>query len=142
MSLYYISMVMIILSNILYHLSSKSIPAKVNPIVPLIATYSTALFLSLAILFVFPSNEGRFQSFKEVNWASYTLGFSIVALEMGFLLAYRSGWNVSLAALVAQVVVSLLLIPIGIFFFREHLSLKNVVGIVLSIIGIIFISQK
>jgi multidrug transporter EmrE-like cation transporter len=70
------------------------------------------------------------------------LGFAVVGLEIGFLLAYRAGWNISLAGLYANVIVALILIPIGIVFFKDQISVTKAVGIVLSIAGIIFISLK
>ncbi|AST56348.1 membrane protein [Thermoanaerobacterium thermosaccharolyticum] len=38
---------------------------------------------------------------------------------MGFLLAYRVGWDISLGAIVSDVSVTLLLIPIGVIFFKK-----------------------
>lgn len=142
MSLYYLSITLVILSNVFYHLFQKTIPADVNPIVSLIFTYGTALLASIIFFFIYPSKEGIAASFKHVHWASFTLGLAVVGLEIGFLLAYRAGWNISLAALFANVILAILLIPIGLLFYKESLSITNAVGIALSIIGIILIAHK
>lgn len=142
MKFYYISIVLVIASNVIYHISQKSVPQSVNPMVALIVTYASALFFSIAAAFIFPGQDSIQSSFKSINWASFLLGFAIVGLEAGFLLAYRAGWNISTAGLYANVIVAILLIPVGILFYREHLSTVNVVGILLSILGLVLITKK
>lgn len=142
MKFYYLSMLIVIISSTFYHLSQKGTPGSINPLVALTVTYGTALIISVIGLFVYPSEVGIMESFRKLNWASFALGISVVGLELGFLLAYRSGWNISLAGLYANVIVALILIPIGIVFFKDQISLTKAVGIVLSIAGIIFISLK
>lgn len=140
--MYYLSIVIIIASSIFYHLSQKSISGGLNPLISLIVTYSTALVLSVLLLFVFPfERNGLASQLTSINWASYLLGFSIVGLELGFLLAYRAGWNISQTAIFATVLVTLILIPIGIWLFKDKLSLVNTLGILLSVIGIYMINR-
>ena len=142
MNLYYLSMILVIGSNVIYHICQKYTPEKINPMAAMVVTYATALSVSLIIFFIYPSRESFIDSFKEVNWASFVLGITIVGLEVGFLLVYRSGGNISLASLIANVILAVLLVPVGLLMFKEHISAKNVIGIVLSIIGIVFVSQK
>lgn len=142
MNLYFFSITLVILSNVFYHLFQKTIPANVNPIVSLIFTYGTALLASFIFLFIYPSKEGISASFRHVHWSSFALGMAVVGLEIGFLFAYRAGWNISLAALFANVILAVLLIPIGLLFYKESLNLTNVIGIAFSIIGIVLIAQR
>lgn len=142
MSLYYFSIFLVIISNVVYHLCQKSTPGTINPMVALTVTYASALVFSVIGLSLYPSEAGILESFKKINWASVVLGLGILGLELGFLLAYRAGWNISLAGLYANVIVALLLIPIGIVFFKEHISVTKAIGIVLSLAGIVFISMK
>ena len=55
---------------------------------------------------------------RQLNWASVLLAVSIVGLEVGFLLVYRSGWNIGLAAVLANVAASLILVPVACSFSR------------------------
>ncbi|MCT8975571.1 hypothetical protein N4T77_03055 [Clostridium sp. CX1] len=142
MNLYYISVLLVIASNVFYHIFQKSVPEAANPLISLIATYGIALILTLISFCIYPSDVGFIQSFKRLNWASYALGITIVGLELGFLLAYRAGWNISLVALFTNICVTVLLIPIGLLLYKEHISLINFVGILLSIAGVICIYQK
>jgi hypothetical protein len=76
-----------------------------------------------------------------VNWASFALGLIVVSLELGFLLAYRAGWKVSAAAVYSNVAVGLLLLPIGVWLYRESLTISNGFGIVLAVVGLVLMSR-
>ncbi len=142
MLLYLFSIVLTVFANVLYHLFQKSIASQVNPFVSLIATYFTAIIFSVSCLPFYLKGQNILASFKELNWASYALGIALVGLELGFLLAYRSGWDLNRAALFSNVAVTLVLIPIGAAFFRENLSIVNTIGIGLSVLGLILMNHN
>ncbi|MBI3360847.1 MAG: EamA family transporter [Chloroflexi bacterium] len=136
------SMSLTVISNALYHVLQKSIPGAAHPLLSLIATYAMAVVACLALLPLFPFKAGLVQSLRELNWVSYCLGFAIIGLELGFLLAYRAGWNVSLGAIVSNVAVTILLVPIGMLLFREKVSAMNLVGIAVCIIGLVMVNYR
>ncbi len=78
----------------------------------------------------------------QLNWASFVLAFEIVGLEVGFLLAYRAGWNISSAAIFVNVAGTLLLVPVGLLFFKEKLSAVNLLGILVCILGLVMVNWK
>ena len=138
--MYYASMFMVIAASVLYNLCQNSINENVNPLISMIATYTVALILSLVAVAFIP-NKNMIASFKELNWASYVLGFAIFLLEMGFLLVYRSGWTINIAALFANVATTIILILLGMFIFKQQLSLTNIIGILLSVAGLIIMKK-
>lgn len=142
MWLYYAAIALVVVSNTFYHVAQKSTPSDVHPLVSLLLTYLTAAALCVALLPFFPERANLVASLKKVNWASFALGISIVGLELGFLLAYRAGWNISLAQILTTILVSLLLIPIGLVFFHERLTLANAVGILLCLGGVLLIARR
>ncbi len=142
MWLFYFSVGLTIVANLLYHFSQKYTPSNVNPIVSLIITYTTAIIFCLIILPFFSEGESLVDSVRKINWASFLLAIAIVGLELGYLLAYRAGWEISLCALVSNVIFTLLVIPIGILWMQETLSLVNVIGIFLCIGGLVLINLK
>jgi drug/metabolite transporter (DMT)-like permease len=79
---------------------------------------------------------------RKVGWPSVALGAVIVGLELGFLLAYRAGWNLSLASLVSNTTVALLLIPVGLLLFKEELKPVHIVGVLLALVGLVLVGQK
>ena len=64
------------------------------------------------------------------------LAIVVVGLEVGFLLAYRAGWNISLAAIVSNASLTLLLIPIGMLLFRERPTPVNLIGVAICVAGL------
>ncbi|ABZ84015.1 integral membrane protein duf6, putative [Heliomicrobium modesticaldum Ice1] len=139
--LFYLAIGLTIIANIAYHVFLKITPQNSNPVVALATTYLTAMVACLLLLPFFNQEGGLFASLKKVNWTSIALGLSIVGLEMGFMLAYRAGGNISVAPVISNTAVALLLIPIGVLVFSEALSGKKVLGIVLCLVGLYFINQ-
>ncbi|MBZ9687256.1 EamA family transporter [Clostridium estertheticum] len=141
MFMYVFSIVLIIVSNILYNVCQKSTPQNVNPFSALLTTYLTAATLTLIAAQFYKSDKGFIQSFSKLNWTSIVLGVSIVGLEFGYLLAYRAGWNISLGSLVANIILAVMLIPIGIFFFKEGFEPHKILGVAFCIVGLIIINK-
>ena len=140
--IFYFSIGLTVISNVLYHIAQKVTPTNVNPMLALAVTYATATIVCLALLPLFPLTESLADSLRQRNWASIALGITVVGLELGFLLAYRAGWNIGLGALVSNVAVTLLLLPIGLLFFKEQLTPTNVLGIAVSAIGLWLVNHR
>lgn len=140
--MYIFSIFLIVASNIMYNISQKSTPEKANPFVALLVTYTTAIVITAGVLIFNRPEKGLIESFKELNWTSLLLGLAIIGLEFGYLMAYRAGWNISVGSLVANIILALMLIPIGIIFYKERFELTKVLGSVFCIIGLILINKK
>ncbi|KLU65538.1 EamA-like transporter family protein [Desulfosporosinus acididurans] len=137
---YIFPIVLIVLSNVVYNLAQKTTPQNVNPFSALLITYTTAAVFTAAAGFVYRSDKGFIESFSKLNWTSFVLGIAIVGLEVGYLIAYRVGWNIGVGSLVANIILAVILIPIGILFFNEGFSLYKLLGAVLCISGLILIN--
>ena len=142
MFLFYFSIALAILSSALYLFSQKSTPAEVNPAVSIMSPYAVAFCLMMILLFFIPPNIGSLAELLHLNWASYLLAFSIVGLEVGFLLVYRAGWNIGIAAVLVNVVASLLLVPLALFVFKQQLSWVNIIGILVCLAGLVMLNWK
>ena len=140
--MFYGAIALTILSNTLYHLFQKVIPGYVNPLLSLAVTYLVAAAATLLLLPLFPVQGTLGAELRKINWASVGLGAVIVGLELGFLLAYRAGWDLSLANLVSNTTVALLLIPFGLLLFKEQLSLVNILGVILAIAGLVLVNFR
>ncbi len=142
MPTFYLSFGIAVLASVLYHTFQKATSPAVNPAVGLTVTYLIALGLSAFLIIIFPLNGSIRDELRKVNWASLALGVALVGLEVGFLLAYRSGWNLSIAAVAANVAAALLLLPTGIVLFKERPSLINIAGVFVCIIGLVMVSTR
>ena len=142
MFLFYFSITLAICSSALYHFVAKSTPTNVNFSVSLIVTYATAFGVTLITALLFPADKGFFIELKNLNWASFLLAIAIVGIEFGFLLTYRAGWNLGIAAVLVNVVASLILLPVAIIFFKDKISWVNIVGIFVCLAGLVMLNWK
>lgn len=142
MFLFYFSITLAIFSSALYHFVAKSTPANVNFPVSLMMTYAAALVVTWITALLFPADNRFAAELKNLNWASFLLGVAIVGIEFGFLLTYRAGWNLGIAAVLTNVIASLILVPVAIFVFKDKLSWINILGIFVCLAGLVMLNWK
>ena len=142
MFLFYFSITLAVCSSALYHFTAKSTPSNVNFTVSLLVTYAIASIITLFGFFFFPATNGIAVELKKLNWTSIGLAIAIVGIEFGFLLTYRSGWNLGIAAVLVNVVASLILVPVAIFYFKDQISWVNVLGILVCMAGLVMLNWK
>ena len=131
-------LILVIVCNVGYHLFSKNVPNNINPFFGLIITYSVAFFGS--VLFYFLTRNNFFPESKaNINLFSVLLGLVVIGVEGGYMLMYQAGWEISKASLIANICLSVLLVIIGALFFKEALTFKKLIGILICILGIIVI---
>jgi multidrug transporter EmrE-like cation transporter len=140
--LFYFSITLAILSSAFYHFVAKSTPSNVNFTVSLLVTYAVAFVVTLVGFFFFPVVNSVAAEFRQLNWASIGLAIAIVGIEFGFLLVYRAGWNLGIAAVLVNVVASLILVPVAIFLFKDELNWVNVAGILVCLAGLVMLNWK
>ena len=142
MFLFYFSIILAICSSAFYHFVAKSTPSNVNFTVSLLVTYAIALAVTLFGFFFFPAKNGVMTEMKQLNWASIGLAIAVVGIEFGFLLTYRSGWNLGIAAVLVNVVASLILVPVAILVFKDKISWVNILGILVCLAGLVMLNWK
>ncbi|MBI3165663.1 MAG: hypothetical protein IPG44_09550 [Anaerolineales bacterium] len=142
MFLFYFSITLAVASSALYHFVAKSTPSNVNFSVSLLVTYAAAFAATLLTFIFFPLENGLAAEFKKLNWASVGLSLAIVGIEFGFLLTYRSGWNLGIAAVFVNVVASLILLPVAVFVFKDRVSWVNIAGIFVCLAGLLMLNWK
>lgn len=132
---------LILLSNTVYNVCTKSTPGNVNAFGALMITYAVATIFT-AVIFVFlVKPENVFIELSHVNWTSVVLGMVIVGLELGYIFAYRAGWKVSSASLVANIGLAIVLIFVGAVLYGENITLKQVMGILICCVGLFLINM-
>lgn len=137
--IFYLSMIISVISIIFYQLLQKSIAVNINPVVSVIITYSIAIIFSIMLMPYVPSSKGFLESLKDANYASYLLGIAVVGIEIGFLLVYRSGWKLGLASGFSSTVSTTILVLVGIIVFKEQLSPLKIIGLACCIAGMILV---
>lgn len=132
---------LVILSNTIYNICTKSTPGNVNAFGTLMITYITAAILT-AIIFVFMVKpENVVAELSHVNWTSVVLGIAIVGLELAYIFAFRAGWKVSSASIVANIGLAIVLVFVGAILYGENITLKQLGGILICAVGLFLINM-
>lgn len=139
---FYLPFGLAVAGNILYHLSQKSIPKAANPFHTYLIIYFIALLLCAAGAALYPGGKSLGQTVREINWAVIGAALAVVAIEIGVLLIYRVGWNISVAGIAISVTVTSVLLPLGVLVYAEKITLRHVVGIIFCLMGLILVARK
>ena len=128
-------------ANTVYNISAKSTPADVNSFASLAVSYTIGMVLSVVMFFITSDNKNLIAELSKTNWTALALGVAIVALEFGYVCLYRSGWKISVGTLVANISLACVLLVVGILLYKETISLKQIIGIIISAIGLVLIAK-
>jgi drug/metabolite transporter (DMT)-like permease len=131
-----------IVATVAYHVTLKLTPAGANPFLSLLVTYGGVALLFAGVLLLTPGEFAWRDEVRQLNWTAIGLALAIIGLDLGFILLYRTGFEVSLGALVTQTAAAMLLVGIGVLVFREKMSLANGVGIVLCLAGLWLVNRR
>jgi len=133
---------MIVLSNIVYNITTKQTPNHANAFLSLSVTYGVAM-ISTFVVFLFTHKENSIQaSFSKLNWTSFVLGIAIIGLELGYIFAFRNGWQVNMTSLVANIILAISLLFVGFLLYKEKISLTQLAGIALCLGGLVLVLKK
>ena len=138
--LYYFPIAFIVLSNILYDISAKSFPEKMNAQAGMAIYYIAAAVISLTLFFLTSKSRHFLWELKKINLATFTLAIGCTGLDLGYILAFRAGWEISFASLVCNILIAVSLIIVGMVFYGEVISRKHVAGILLCLTGFVLIT--
>ncbi len=133
---------LVVVSNTVYQICAKSVPEKVSPFASLGVTYLVGAVVCFVLYFVSHPGENVFKQFAGLNWASYGLGVVIVGLEVGWIYAYKAGWQVSVGSIVQSAFLAVMLVLVGFLLYKEAITWNKIVGIIVCLVGLVFINLK
>ena len=133
---------MVVIANIVYQICAKSVPADLNPFASLTVTYGVGMVMSFVLYFVSNKGGSLIAEYGKLNWVPFVFGIVLVGLEVGFIYAYKAGWQVSTAAIVQSAFLAVALIIVGALLYHEAVTWNKVVGVVVCLIGLVFINYK
>lgn len=126
-------------ANTIYNISTKSTPANVNAFASLAMTYVMAALSSVVLFFLTSDSKNLLAELAKTNWTAYALGVAIIGLEFGYICIYRAGWKIGVASLVANISLACVLLIVGYFFYKEVITLKQLLGMGVCAIGLMLI---
>lgn len=133
-------LLLVVLSSVGYQVGLKEVSGIGDPMISLMVTYLAASAVSFVIYF-FQSlgKESFFRGVFSVNVSAMGLGLAIVGIEVGTLFMYRAGWAVNVAFVVANSLIVAALMLTGFLLYKEKLTLRQLIGVGISLVGILCI---
>lgn len=136
------SIALVVAGNVAYHLGLKGVPRDAHPLAPLLVLFTTAALTVLVAWPLVARGVSLSGELGKLDWTPFAVGAAIVAIELGFLLAYRAGWKISTAPVTANIVVAIALVAIGLLMFRESLTPSRLAGIALCLAGLWLLNRE
>ena len=133
---------LVVLSNVIYQICAKSVPGGMNPLASLTVTYTVSAVVCFILFFVLNRGGSLLKEYAKLNWAPIVFGVVLVGLEVGFIYAYKAGWQISTAQIVQSAVLAVALLFVGFFLYREPLRWNKIVGVLICVVGLAFINLK
>ena len=137
----WLPIVLVVVSTVIYQLGQRAIPAGVNAGVATLAAYVIAMVGTLATLPLFSGGASVTASVRMLNYGSLLVGLGALGIEIGFLLAYRAGWQIGTTSLIANARVAVALLAISAVFFREAITAPRAAGILLCLAGLWLVAR-
>ena len=131
----------IVISNVVYQICAKGIPEQMNTFASMTITYAVATIFSAIMFFVSTKGGNILKDFSHTNWATIALGVVITGLEVGFIFAYKAGWQVSTLATVTNAFLAICLIATGYLVYHEVITWSKILGVVICLVGLWFINK-
>ena len=129
-----------VFADIFYQICAKSTPETLNPFASLTITYLVGAAVS-AVIFFLTGGHNLLAEWKEINWTTFVLGLAIVGLEAGSIYMYKVGWNMNTGYIVKALLLSIALIAVGYFLYKESFSLTKAAGIAVCLVGLFLINK-
>ena len=133
---------LVVLSNTVYQVCAKSVPEGMNPLASLTVTYLIGAAVSCAMYYILNRDANLFREIRLTNWAPVVLGFVIVGLEVGFIYAFRAGWQVGVTQIVTSAMVAVILIFVGYLLYHEAITWNKIAGIIICVAGLVLINLR
>ena len=93
------------------------------------------------LFFLFSEDKNLLAEMSKANWATYVLGGVLVLLEVGWIYMYRVGWKISVASVVANIGLACTLLLVGVLFYKEILTIRQLAGILLCMASMFLLAK-
>lgn len=133
---------LVVFSNVVYQVCAKSVPEGMDPLASLTLTYLVASIASAALFYLLGDHASLIKEYGKVNWVPFAFGIVIVGLEVGWIYAYRAGWEVSVGSVVQSAFLAVALLALGYFAYHEPLTWNKVTGVVVILVGLLLMNLK
>jgi drug/metabolite transporter (DMT)-like permease len=139
MFMFFLPIIIIVVSQIIYDVSSKSIDEELNAYAGTTIIYSILAIFYFLIFVIFTPDASVGAQLSQVNWAVVTFALGSIGLESGYIFLYRAGWNISLGGMVCNILLAVCMLGVGLLIYRETVTLIQCIGVLLCFAGLILV---
>jgi drug/metabolite transporter (DMT)-like permease len=135
-----ITLGLVIIGQIVYQIGQRAVPANAPPLAVFVIAYFGAGLLCLALAWPFGTFAATVNWKPALAWPTWVLAAAVVAIEVGYLSAYRAGWTLGTAFATASTITVVTLAAIDWMAHGNSLSGKQLLGLGCSCLGVWLIS--
>jgi multidrug transporter EmrE-like cation transporter len=130
-----------VVGQIVYHIGQRAVPTDASPFAVLTLAYFAAGVLCMMLAWPLGAFAPGMSLRSALTWPTWVIAVTIVAIEVGYLTAYRSGWTMGTGFATASTITVFGLALVGWASRGNALSLKQLTGLALSCLGVWLLSQ-
>lgn len=139
---YYLPILLVIGSEVLYHTSSKATPDSINPLASIAISYIVGMIIAFIFYFITSPVKNLAVEYSHLNWSAFTLGIAVILMELGYIMVYKVGWDINVASLICNASLALILIVLGALFYKESLTARQLLGVAFCLLGFVLILKR
>lgn len=132
---------LLLVAHTFYQVSAKSVPEAMDPFAAVFINYVVAACAAFVLWMVMGQEKNLVVQLGKLNWAPVVMGLTITAVEVASVFMYKLGWNISVGTTIVNIALAVVLAVIGVMFYKEVLTMQQLVGIGLCIAGVIVMAR-
>ena len=136
-----VTLSLVIIGQIVYQLGQRAVPANAPPVAVFVIAYFAAGLLCLVLAWPFGAFATDISWRPALAWPTWVIAAAIVAIEIGYLTAYRAGWTLGTAFATASAITVVTLAVIDWLANGNELSGKQWVGLACCCLGVWLLSD-
>ncbi len=132
---------LLLAAHTIYQISAKSVPTAMDPFAAVLINYVVAACAAFVLWMVMGQEKNLMAQVERMNWAPIAMGLTITAVEVASVFMYKLGWNISIGTTIVNIALAVVLAVIGVLFYKEIISMQQLLGIGLCVVGVIIMSK-
>lgn len=133
---------LLLVAHTVYQVSAKSVPEAMDPFAAVFFNYVVAACAAFVLWMVMGQEKNLAVQLGKMNWAPVVMGLTITAVEVASVFMYKLGWNISVGTTIVNIALAVVLAVIGVMFYKEVLTMQQLMGIGLCIAGVIVMAKS
>lgn len=133
--------VLIVACSCIYNICAKCTPMDANSFASLMVSYIISVIMTGILFLVSVKGKHLTWELGKLNWTSVILGVAIVGIELGNIFMYRVGWKLGIGTMIFNIAVVCILLLIGVFLYKETVSVRQYIGLVVCCVGLVLITK-